>query len=114
MIPDQRQTTMPAAGDTIVAARPINAKPTYVYAIHVTCGGPCEPDSVGPVETIFTDDARALSEAKERSRAPKVLAAAVTRYALNELGNRRRVALFVDGARQQHPHVTDDHRYRDG
>ncbi|MDQ2707568.1 MAG: hypothetical protein M3Z25_08000 [Actinomycetota bacterium] len=44
------------------------------------------------------------------SNDPGVLAAAVTRYVMDVEGQHRAAALYVEGVRQQVPHVSDDRR----
>ena len=83
----------------------------HVWAVHVTDSDPDGQHSLGPIEVVFTSEDRALDEATERSRNALVVAASVTRYRLDLVGSRSRVAVFVDGRRQRLPHFADDHTY---
>lgn len=72
------------------------------------------PEALPHVESIFTSELRATADARQRSLIDGVAAAGVTRYDLDELGTRSRVALYVAGHRQQLPHFTDDHHHIPG
>jgi hypothetical protein len=54
----------------------------------------------------------AIEDAKVYARSlstdPGVLAAAITRFTTNRLGERHPTALFVRGTRQEVPHLSDD------
>ena len=85
------------------------------WAVHVTTSGRNGgQETVGPIDIIYTNERDALTEAAARSLNEGTLAASVTRYVLDEMGTRSRVALYVTGVRQRVPHCTDDHRYIDG
>lgn len=102
MIPGQRDS-----GVDGIEARPAHRKPDYKYVIQLTYGSPGEAETAGPVEALFSDVDRALFEAKERSRAENVRAAAVTGLAVDEPGLRKRIALFEDGKQQELPHFSN-------
>lgn len=76
-----------------------------VYAVHAVC-----PDEICATEVIWTAESDAEKWAHALSTDPGVLAAAVTWFALDSPGERRAVALFVQGKRQQVPHLSDDRR----
>lgn len=69
--------------------------PTLIFTVHVT-----KPDEVGAVEIIFSSEHDARDYALSRSRDHRVLAAAVTRFAVGELGTRHPVAWYRDGEEQ--------------
>lgn len=54
--------------------------------------------------------AAAEKYAKVMSADPGVLAAAVTRYVMETEGQHRAEALYVDGKRQEMPHISDNRR----
>ena len=81
----------------------------YVYAVHTVLA-----DEVRPTEALFTEGPRALEHAAQVSTDSEVLAARVVRFVLDELGTRRNVAMFVDGVRQQFPHISDCRRIHGG
>ena len=66
-----------------------------VYSVHVT-----KPDTVGAVEVIFPTEPEARAYALDRSQDDRVLAASVTSFSLGELGTRRPVCWYRDGAEQ--------------
>ncbi len=76
-----------------------------VYAVHAVC-----PHEICATEVIWTVQSDAEKWACELSSDPGVLAGAVTWFVLNSPGERRAVALFVQGERQQVPHLSDDRR----
>jgi hypothetical protein len=69
--------------------------PVSIFTVHVT-----KPDDVGAVEIVFPSEDEARAYAVSRSRDFRILAAAVTRFALGELGTRHPVAWYRDGAEQ--------------
>jgi hypothetical protein len=68
---------------------------SYVYAVHAT-----KPDDTGLLEVVFSTEQKARNLACERSMDYGVLAAAVTRYAVDELGTRHALAWYVNGVQQ--------------
>ena len=76
---------------------------TRVYAVHAV-----RPDEICATEVIWTTKSEADQYAKELSTDPGVLAGAVTRFVLNSPGERTPIALYVNGTRQQVPHLSDD------
>lgn len=82
---------------------------SQVWAVHVTTLGsePNDVEQVGPIETVYSTEEGAMSEAQARSASSGVVAASVTRYTLDAYGSRQRLALFVSGYRQELPHFTD-------
>lgn len=74
-----------------------------VYAVHAV-----RPEEICATEVIFNSPDKAEDYARSVSTDPGVLAGAVTRYRLNSPGERKPVALFVKGDRQQVPHLSDD------
>jgi hypothetical protein len=52
--------------------------------------------------------ATAEKYAAELSKDPDVLATGITRFVLDEIGNRQTIALYVLGIKQQVPYVSDD------
>jgi hypothetical protein len=92
----------------VVADAPINQRSggsIGVYAVHTIL-----PGEVTPVELVCSTPEEATQYAKVRSTDSDVLGAAVTRHTLDTPGERRGVALYVDGRRQQTPYVSDDRR----
>ncbi|HEY1967682.1 MAG TPA: hypothetical protein VGH89_07020 [Pseudonocardia sp.] len=73
-----------------------------VFTVHATLA-----DETRPTHAIFPDEAHACAYAAELSRDDEVLAAGVPRFRVGELGSRCGVAMFVDGARQRLPYVSD-------
>ncbi|WP_156994249.1 hypothetical protein [Pseudonocardia acaciae] len=77
----------------------------HVYAVHTV-----RPREIRATEVIWTAAGDAESYAQALSTDPGVIAGAVTRFVLNSPGERKPVALFVHGMRQQVPHLSDDRR----
>ncbi len=73
-----------------------------VFAVHATLA-----NEVRPTQAIFTAENEACSYAEAVSRDDGVLAASVVRFALDQLGTRSGVAMFVHGKRQAFPYVSD-------
>lgn len=65
---------------------------------------------VRPTQVIFSQRAEAEVHAKDVSRDTGVLAGAVTRYVLDQLGQRTAVALYVGGKKQEVPYVSDNRK----
>ena len=76
-----------------------------IYAVHAV-----REDEVRPTELICSNLADAEVNAAALSQDPGVLAAAVTRFTVDSLGTRSGVALYVAGARQAVPYVSNDRR----
>jgi hypothetical protein len=74
----------------------------YVWAVHTTL-----PSEIRPTDAVFGTEEAACARACEMSTDAEVLAASVVRFAVDELGTRRGVAMFVDGQRQMVPYVSD-------
>jgi hypothetical protein len=70
---------------------------TTVYSVHTT-----KPGDTGAVEILFTSEHEACAYAKDRSTDWRVLAVAVTRFTVGELGTRHPVAWYIDGFEQAH------------
>jgi hypothetical protein len=87
----------------------MNVQHIHVFAIHVVL-----VDEVRATQAIFTDEGQALGYAAQVSNDDEVLAAAVTRFVVGELGSRRNVGMFVRGRRQEAPHISDDRRIHGG
>lgn len=73
-----------------------------VWAVHVVMAR-----EVRPTDVVYAKERDALRYAADRSRDAVVLAACVTRFTLDELGNKLGVAMFVNGTRQEVPHLSD-------
>lgn len=76
---------------------------TWVYAVHAV-----RPEEICATEVVFTSPSRADDWAREVSTDPEVLAGAVTRYTLDQPGERHPESLFVKGQRQGVAHLSDD------
>jgi hypothetical protein len=76
-----------------------------IYAVHAV-----RSEGISATQFVTADWSVAEAHACVLSKDPGVLAAAVTRFVLDEQGRRTAVALFVAGVRQQVPHVSDDRR----
>jgi hypothetical protein len=76
---------------------------TSVYTVHAV-----RPEEICATEVIFNSPEQAEDWARAVSTDPDVLAGAVTRYRLNAPGERKPVALFVNGERQEIPHLSND------
>jgi hypothetical protein len=74
-----------------------------LYAVHAV-----RPEEICATEVVFNSPQKAEDYARAVSTDPGVLAGAVTRYRLNSPGQRTPTALFVNGERQQVPHLSDD------
>lgn len=66
-----------------------------VFSVHTS-----KPDDVGAVEIIYLTEGEARAYAQDRSRDYHVLSASVTSFMVGQLGTRRSVAWYVDGAEQ--------------
>jgi hypothetical protein len=73
-----------------------------VWTVHVTL-----VDEVRPTEAVFGREQAACTHARAMSKDTGVLAASVVRFAIDELGTRKGVAMFVQGERQMVPYVSD-------
>ncbi len=82
---------------------------TYIWAVHITLA-----DEVRPTESVHTDEAAAHSHARDLSTDYGVLAASVIRFKLDQLGDRRNVAMYVSGTRQTVPHISNDRKIHGG
>lgn len=79
---------------------------TYVvYGVHAV-----RPREICATQFITASLPAAEKYAAVMSSDPGVLAAAVTRHVMDTEGQHRTEALYVDGTRQQVPHVSDDRR----
>ena len=74
----------------------------YVWSVHTT-----RADEVRPTEVIFSGENVAMEHAQALSLDYGVLAASVVRFALDQMGDRRNVAMFVGGVKQAVPHLSD-------
>ncbi|HEX4226381.1 MAG TPA: hypothetical protein VHZ97_28725 [Pseudonocardiaceae bacterium] len=74
----------------------------FAFTVHVTLAG-----EIRPTQAVFRDEEQACAYAAAASGDDEVLTASVVRFSLGELGTRSWVALFVEGARQQLPYVSD-------
>ena len=79
----------------------------FVYGVHVV-----RADEIGITELVVTDLTTAERWACDWSQNTDegVLAAAVTRFGLDQPGTRRPVSLFVNGERQAVPYVSNCRR----
>jgi hypothetical protein len=82
---------------------------SYVWAVHAVLAG-----EIRPTQGLFADEGRALAYAEQLSTDDEVLAAVVTRFAVDELGTRRNVAMYVHGQRQEVPHLSNCGRIHGG
>lgn len=73
-----------------------------IWTVHTS-----RADEIRPTEAIFTDETDACDHAAAVSKDAGVLAASVVRFVVNEIGNRRNVAMFVGGVRQVVPYISD-------
>jgi transposase-like protein len=80
-----------------------------VWAVHTVLA-----DEVRPTEVVYTDERRACEHAEQLSTDYGVLAATVVRFATDEPGNRRNVAMYVRGVRQEVTHLSDCRRIHGG
>ncbi|WP_037069273.1 hypothetical protein [Pseudonocardia acaciae] len=76
---------------------------TRVYAVHAV-----RPNEICATEVVWTVKNKADEYAQELSTDPGVLAGAVTRFVLDSPGERHPESLFVNGNRQEVPHLSDD------
>jgi hypothetical protein len=76
-----------------------------VYAVHAV-----RSQEITATELICRTQSEAESYAASLSTNPAVIAAAVSRFRLDQLGTRSPVALFVAGERQDVPYVSNDRR----
>lgn len=82
------------------------ANGTHLYAIHAV-----RPDEICCTEAIWSAKDKAEAYANDLSTDPdNVLAGAVTRYVLNSPGERTPVAPYINGQRQDVPHLSDNRR----
>jgi hypothetical protein len=72
-----------------------------VWTVHATLA-----EEVRPTQAIYREEKAACNYAAALSRDDGVLAASVVRFALDELGTRANVAMFVAGERQTFPYVS--------
>jgi hypothetical protein len=66
--------------------------------------------AVSATTFVTANESAAGKYAATLSTDPGVLAAAVTRFVLDQDGRRTPAAMFVKGERQQVPHISDDRR----
>ncbi|WP_156935401.1 hypothetical protein [Pseudonocardia spinosispora] len=76
-----------------------------VYAVHAV-----RAEEISTTALVTSSLPPAERYAEVLSSDPGVLAAGVTRFELDVTGRRTAVALYVAGARQQAPYVSDDRR----
>ncbi|WP_156993820.1 hypothetical protein [Pseudonocardia acaciae] len=76
-----------------------------VYAVHAV-----RPEMICSTEVIWTLQDDAETYAHDLSTDPGVLAGAVTEFVLNTPGDRHPTALYVNGQRQEVPHLSDDRK----
>jgi len=76
--------------------------PECVFAVHAV-----RPDEITATELVCRELASAEDYARELSDDPGVLAGAVTRFVLDQPGQRTAVALYVAGTRQDAPYVSN-------
>lgn len=76
-----------------------------VYGVHAI-----KPHEVSATAMLCSTVAKAEKYAKDLSTDPGVLAAAVTRYVIDEQGHRTAVALYVNGRKQEVGYISDDRR----
>ncbi len=77
-----------------------------MWAVHVTVRIG-DSEVVDPLDALFSTAELACREAEIRSRQTGVVAASVTRFQVDQIGHRSRVALYVHGERQRFPHVIE-------
>jgi len=73
-----------------------------VFAVHTV-----RADELRPTEIVCSELEEAEGHAAVLSQDPGVLAAAVTRFAVNQSGSRSGVSLWVAGRKQAVPYVSD-------
>jgi hypothetical protein len=73
-----------------------------IWTVHATLA-----DEVRPTQAIYGDEKGACAYAAALSRDEGLLAVSVVRFALDKLGTRANVAMFVTGERQTLPYVSD-------
>ncbi|GAA5175090.1 hypothetical protein GCM10023321_80390 [Pseudonocardia eucalypti] len=76
-----------------------------VYGVHAI-----KADEISATAMLCSTLKKAEGYAKELSTDPGVLAAAVTRYIVDEQGRRTAVVLYVDGKAQNVPWISNDRR----
>lgn len=76
-----------------------------VYGVHAV-----RPREICATQYVTANLNDAETYAQDMSNDEEVLAAAVTSYAVGQLGLNKSVSLFVKGKRQQVPYISDDRR----
>lgn len=84
-----------------------SADDAYVWGVHVTQATEAGRLAAGPSECLHSTELAAMTYASKRSQDVEVRAAGVTRYGVDQCGDRHRVALFENGVRQARPYCTD-------
>ncbi|WP_156993719.1 hypothetical protein [Pseudonocardia acaciae] len=77
----------------------------FIYAVHAV-----RADEIRATEVVWSSQGNAEEYAGQLSTDPGVLAGAVTRFRVNSPGERKALAMYVSGTRQQVPHLSDDRR----
>lgn len=95
-----RREASGTGGEAPAGARLVSG---YVYGVHTV-----RAEEIGATAVIFSRFEPAEEWVRTISGDSEVLAGALTRYRLNTPGERKPVALFVNGQRQQVPHLSDD------
>lgn len=80
-----------------------NQQRRFVYAVHAVTA-----EEVCATEVVYSGLADADKWAEAVSTDPGVLAGAVARYTMDSPGERHPESLFVQGVRQEVPHLSDD------
>lgn len=74
-----------------------------IYGVHAI-----KADEISATAMLCSTLAKAEAYATQLSTDPGVIAAAVTRYMVDEQGRRTAIALYVDGKRQEVPWISND------
>ncbi|GAA5176209.1 hypothetical protein GCM10023321_84010 [Pseudonocardia eucalypti] len=76
-----------------------------IYGVHAV-----RANEISATAMLCSTLSKAEKYAAELSTDPGVLAAAVTRYVVDEQGRRTAVSLYVDGRKQEVGYISDDRR----
>lgn len=76
-----------------------------IYGVHAI-----RPEEISATAMLCSTLKKAETYAAELSTDPGVIAAAVTRFVVDEHGRRTAISLFVRGKKQQVGHISDDRK----
>lgn len=97
--PRQNQEPEPNHRETHWSGEP------FIYAVHAV-----RADEICSTEVVWSSQGSAEDYAGKLSTDPGMLAGAVTRFRVDSPGERKALAMYVSGTRQQVPHLSDDRR----